>query len=296
MNTNSEFDSEMEDGPIRQLVAEMVAQAPAVGELSTLRLGDSPVISSSSNTSDVPSFQWPRIAVATALLLAAAIGGWWLARPDTTMVATQTPLSEQPYRWEASFAGLDHLSMDGAIDPSINWSRFRWHSGDDSLELISDGEIIGTRYVGNGELVALSEEQAAEISGNWYLNGDRSPVVETGAFLDDVTMLDMFKIDDWEDLGSEEINGVSTRQLRTVSSPEPEAERDLLELVSLFAVGWDGPLDVWARDDGRIAQIVLYHDRESELVESARVVFFDFGLPIDTRWPDGAPPTEQFPS
>lgn len=298
MSTNTDFDTDPVESQLRELVAEIVAQAPSVDELTAVRLSEPGRARSSSDPVAAPFARWSTIAAAVSLLIAAVVGGLWLARPSTSSVATQVPMGEQPYRWEATFPGLvEQFSIEGAVDPSKDWFRARWHSDGERLEFIYDGEIVGTRYEGHGDLVGLDEEQAAEIAGNWYSVEDGDPLEEFAPLLlDGVTALGMFEIEAWEDLGSDDIDGVSTQHLRATNAPSPDAQEDLSNLVSLVAVGWDGPLDVWARDDGRIARIVLYEEQQGELVASAKVEFLDFGIPIDTTWPDGTAPSEQLPS
>lgn len=293
MNTSTDFDAEPES-QLRRLVAEIVAQTPSANELSSVRLSNPDRRGSSMVSGAAPSA--PRVAAAAALLVIAAAVGWWLAPSDTTTVATQVPVGEQPYRWKATFPQLnEQFSLDGAIDPAAGWYRFRWQHDSELLEFIYDDDIVGSRYEGNGDLVGLDEEQAAEISGTWYLLEGGDTRGEFQALLADVTTLDMFEVDDWEDLGSEKIDGTQTQRVRTASTPGPKAQESLSGLVSIFAVEWNGLLDVWVREDGRVNRIVLYGERQNELVESARVEFYDFGVPIGTTWPDGEPPTKRFP-
>ncbi len=289
MSTNTEDHTDQADSELRQLVAEMVALTPPVEQLAAKRVG-------ASGNPDAPDYQGmfarKPVLMAAAVIIVAVVGGWLLTQPDPSTVATEVATSDQPYRWEAIFPDLD-FAMDGAVTPSTDWARFRMQADGGVVEFIYDGEVVGSRFEGNGAVVALDESQAEELAGKWLLI-EEGPLEEFESIFDDAPTLESFDIDLWEDLGSLDIDGEATQHLRTNATPGVEVLDDLSDLVETAATRWDGQLDVWAREDGHIARIALYREQDGELVESVRVNFFDFGIPIDTTWPDGAPPTERF--
>ena len=290
MNTNTDTEPDHLDDQLRRLVAEMVAQAPSVDEVTT-----TPVLRTTEQAHRPR--QWVTTSAAAALLLIALVGGWWLAKPDVATVSTDfassAPITEQPYRWSAT--SLDgEVTYEGAVDPALDRARVRVQLEGEFLEFLDDGTIVGIRYEGDGSLVAIFDEDELErLVGRWFLFGPSERDADV-LRLDDLRTLGGFDVDVWEDLGFEVIDGVETEHIRATNQSGDERQEGLVELAGFAGLPWDGNFDVWLRDDGAIAQIVLFHTPDGELRESMRINLFDYGVPVDISFPDNNPPTELF--
>lgn len=297
MNTSTDSDSSHLDEQMRRLVAEMVAQAPTVDDVGA---PPAPRVADQARQQR----QWVVSVAAASAILIALTGGWWLARPDTATVETDTaatvendvassvPITEQSYRWTATSIGSE-LTYEGAVDPGSDRARVRMQIEGEVLEFLDDGMTVGIRYEGDGSLIAIfDDDELNRLSGRWFLFGPPERDADV-LRLDDLRTLDAFDVVVWEDLGFEAIDGVETERLRAADQGDarPNGLQDLADFAGL---PWDGNFDVWIRNDGAIAQIVLFHTPDGELRESMRINLFDYGVPVDISFPDGNPPTDVF--
>lgn len=290
MNLSTEPEKDYLDDRLRQLVEEMVANAPSVDEVTAYH----PPPSAPGGRNG--KHWWVALAAASLILVTIAVIGS-LARPQVATVATEPStlrIDEQTYRWTASTAdGLPQF--EGVVDPQAGKARVTIQFEMESWEVIDDGETLGSRYEGNGELFAIDGDDLDQFVGRWFVLEPRSEF-ESFLAVDEMKTLDAFEVDVWEDLGTATVNGVETQHLRTVNKAAAEVNGVLDGFVSFFAIPWDGALDVWVRDDGALAQIVLFSDDRAGRQETMSMSFLEYGVPVEIAWPDGAPPTQRSPT
>lgn len=213
------------------------------------------------------------------------------------------------------------MSVDGAFDNStgrgtmsLDMSEFMgglMGNGDDArIDMILDGDDV---YVRSPLFSKLGNADAEWLKGKASdLESDgSSSTMAPGMGSDPAAYLDFLKAtgDGLEEIGREDVRGVSTTHLRTTldlqkmidDAPAAEKEQLKKDLEGLGAGnGFDTiPADVWVDDDGYVRRTTLTFDFSTlpardgdvsmkDVVMTMTLDIYDIGQPVDVKIPDPA--------
>jgi hypothetical protein len=221
-----------------------------------------------------------RLALVGAAAAAAALAAVTLAPGGTDPIAvstidaalaTSSQALEQSGRADLRYS----LELDGGeVEDGVEHWAF---SGDETLALVpgDDGGEIGIRS-SSGRLTInlVDRELLALLDGTATPPGDGRPGVYG---VDPRTLLEELRASGtFEEVGSEDVDGVPTRRLRSTAPEDAPA----FPVMHRDAPGEVTSLEVWVDDESVVRRLEMTTERDG-YVESLSLQFRDLGEPID---------------
>ncbi len=174
----------------------------------------------------------------------------------------------------------DGVNMEGKgqFDLANNRSHIRMNVIFFDMEMIQDGDECYTRSAWTGDLWQREDCDDDEFDTDDFFFGD-----------DPTSILDAFSenVEDIEDLGEDEVRGVTARHYRVMATDPELAE----EMGSMDAI----PFDIWIDEEGRPVKVRMEFDVEDDgmlggdsgetMTMAMEFSFFDWGEPVDIQVP-----------
>lgn len=231
--------------------------------------------------------------MAVSLLLIAA-GAVWVfgGTSDTAMYG-------QSYRYKIT--GFSDMSADGEVDndsASAELRLFLLGGEEPDATIISVDDLVLTRisrwFTG---IDAIDSSTFYEFD-LFRESGDSSS--DFGLFFAEATKTvdavnEEFQNPEWVEIGPDDINGSTTTHMSaelTVDYGEEVFITDSLMGFSELFGAWTGEADLWVRDDGLVARIIVSIADQGE-PEVIQLDYFDFDQPIDFELPESQPAPQE---